>query len=499
MNNAIFSVVIIYCIVVCIGIGLVLIIRDKLKKQSDVVSDDFALAGRKMGYATLIPTMALTAIGNAHFTGIFEMSYGVGATALWFIFANTVHMCILCLCTGPWLRKMGVATISQAIEKVYGKKVTLAVSCAMSGVTFGVLTVECQGMGIIFSSVTGFDLIPSIIICGCFGICYVIIAGMKEVGSVNLVNIIILYTGIILGTVFIGLSLGGNFNIVQSTLGASADTAFMNKVFASPQMWFSFALANIISCAFYGPVSQANGQAPMAAKNTKIIRRSLWFAAPINAIFGIFTCVIGLTARALPEYASITAPNGALQLILDKTPWWVAALILASALAACLSSFAMTSLGCGTMFGYDIFKTYYKPDASEKQVKWVIRITVIILCVIAISISAGIASIIGAMNWVFAWIAPVFFLFIFGLFWKRSPKVAGVTLAITWIVNMLWSLVPAFPALFGTTADNVPNGYITAGLGLVCTLIGNLAVKDAKPGYFKEHRIGTASVSAEIR
>lgn len=485
MNNAVFAIVIVYCVIVCIVIGLVLILRDKLKKVSDSSEGDFALAGRKMNYATLIPTMALTAIGNAHFTGMFEMSYGVGATALWFIFANTVHMCILCLCTGPWLRKMGVATISQAIEKVYGTKVRLAVSCVMSGVTFGVLTVECQGMGIIFSSITGFDLVKSIIICGIFGICYVIIAGMKEVGVVNLINIVILYAGIVLAVVFIAVSLGGNFDVVQSTFASNSDLAFMDKIFASPKLWFSFALANILSVAFYGPVSQANCQAPMAARNTKIIRRSLWVAAPINALFGVFSVTIGLTARALPEYASITAPNGALQLILDRTPWWVAALTLASALAACLSSFAMTALGCGTMFGYDIYKAYYKPDATEKNIKWVIRLTVIVLCTIAISISAGISSIIGAMNWVFAWIAPVFFLFIFGLFWKRSSKVAGITLAITWIVNMLWSLVPAFPAFFGTTSEAVPNGYVTAGLGLACALIGNLIVRDAKPGYFK--------------
>ena len=355
----------------------------------------------------------------------------------------------------------------------------------MSGVTFGVMTVECQGMGLILGALTNIPLATAILITGIFGICYVIIAGMKEVGSVNLVNIIILYVGVILAVIFIGIGLpGGNFDSVQEALIRNAETSSFTKLFASPSLWFSFALANIFGTAFYGPVSQANCQAPMSARNAKMIRRSLWVVAPINALFGVFTVMIGLTAKVTPEYAGMAPASAGLQLLIDRLPPVVCALILASALAACLSSFAMTALGCGTMFGYDIFKGLFHPKASEKQVTWVIRITVIILCAIAIAISIGISSIVGAMNWLFAWIAPVFWLFIFGLFWKRSVKVAAISMAICWIANSLWSLT-SLPALFGTTADAVPNAYITAALGLLCALIGNLVVKGT-PGLWSK-------------
>ena len=40
---------------------------------------DFLLAGRNMGVITLAPTIALTVLGSAHITGVFEMSYGMGA------------------------------------------------------------------------------------------------------------------------------------------------------------------------------------------------------------------------------------------------------------------------------------------------------------------------------------------------------------------------------------------------------------------------------------
>lgn len=482
MNVSVLVMVLAYEMIVCIGIGLFLMIRERKRARQ---KDGFALAGRNMGMALLVPTMTLTALGNPHITGLFEMSYGMGAVAIWFAFANSVHFVILCLCTGPWIRKLEVATVSQAIEKMYGKKICLCISCVMSGVTFGVLTVECQGIGIIINVLTKWPLATAIIVGGIFGICYVVMAGMKEVGAVNLVNLVILYIGIVAATFCIAKSLpGGTFASVSNYYTSNPETAFMTKVFGTPSLWFSFALANIISVAFYGPVSQANTQAPMAAKNTKIIRRALWIVAPINGLFGVFSVVLGLTARSIPEYAELGGTSAALTMLVDKLPNAVCAVLLAAAMAAGLSSFAMTSLGCGTMFGYDIYKGLYKPDATEKQVTRVIRLVVLILCAVAIIISVKISSIIGAMNWVFAWIVPVFWLFIFGLFWKRSAKVAGISLAITWIVNCLWSLTK-LPGLFGTTADAVPNGYVTLIVGLVCILIGNLIV-EGEPGIWSK-------------
>ncbi len=482
MRTSVIVVVIIYELAVIIGSSLFLMHQ---KKKREEEGDSFALAGRSMGFALLVPTMTLTALGSPHIVGLFEMSYGVGAIAIWFAFANTVHFVIMCLCTGPWLRKMKVATVSQALEKLYGKRTSLLIACVMSGVTFGVLTVETQGVGIFVSTLTGWDLTMAVIVCGIIGVLYVVFAGMKEVGSVNLINLIVLYIGIIIATICIANSLpGGNFSSVREFFESDASTEFMTKIFGTPSLWFSFALANVISVAFYGPISQANTQAPMSAKNSKMIRRALWIVAPVNGLFGVFSVVLGLTARSIPEYAELGATSAAITMLVERLPVPVAGILRATAIAACLSSFAMTSLGCGTMFGYDIYKGLFRPKASDKEVTRVIRIVVIIVCAVAISIAAGIASIIGAMNWVFAWIVPVFWLFIFGLFWKRSSKVAITTLIVTWIVNCLWSLT-SLPALFGTTADDVPNGYITLIFGFGIAFIGNLIVK-GEPGLWSK-------------
>lgn len=312
MRTDVIIMVLIYEVLVVIGIGVLLIIRDRKKNTGD----SFAVAGRSMGFGLLVPTMTLTALGNPHIVGLFEMSYGMGAVALWFAFANTVHFVILCLCTGPWLRKMKVATVGEALDNLYGKKVGLGISCAMSGVTFGVLTVECQGVGIIINALTGWDLSIAIVVGGVFGMLYVLLAGMKQVGSVNMINLVILYIGIVAATICIAMTLGGGFDSVRAYYESDVTTRFMTNVFGTPSLWFSFALANIISVAFYGPISQANTQAPMSAKNTKMIRRALWIVAPINGLFGVFSVMLGLTAARFPSMPSWEPPRPPLRC------WW---------------------------------------------------------------------------------------------------------------------------------------------------------------------------------
>jgi SSS family solute:Na+ symporter len=170
-------------------------------------------------------------------------------------------------------------------------------------------------------------------------------------------------------------------------------------------------------------------------------------------------------------------------LLIEMLPGWISAILLASLLAAILSTFAMTSLTPATIFAIDIYKGLFKKDASEQEVARIIRIVVVVLGALAISIASFLPPIIGAINWLFAWIVPVFWLFVFGLFWKRDKGVATLTLVITWVINILWSFT-ALPSMIGGTVGSLPNGYVTLVISLVVLIIGNLAVK-GEPAYFK--------------
>lgn len=78
MNYGVVISVVIYELVVILGCAVWLKIKEK-KQAAAPTDEDFALGGRNMGVIVLAPTIALTVLGSAHITGVFEMSYNMGA------------------------------------------------------------------------------------------------------------------------------------------------------------------------------------------------------------------------------------------------------------------------------------------------------------------------------------------------------------------------------------------------------------------------------------
>ena len=488
MNYGVVIAVVIYELVVILGCAVWLKIKEK-KQAAAPTDEDFALGGRNMGVIVLAPTIALTVLGSAHITGVFEMSYNMGAIAIWFSLAHVIMIVVACFGTGLWVRRLGVVTVPQIIKDMYGPGVSIAISCVMAGQVWGVLTLECQGLGIVVSSLTGWNITQAVIVGGILGILYVVFAGMKQVGAVNVINATIMYIGLIIATIYVAGKLpGGNFDFIEEAIPNSEGGAeFMLSIFGNADLMITFAVGNIIAVTFCQSISQMLMQTMMSAKDEKTIKKSVWLAAPLNGMFGVFAVILGLAARALPEYSEYGAKLAATNMLVDMLPMWIAALLLAALLAAILSTFAMTALTSATIWVHDIYKGYINPDADEKKLANMTRILIIVLAAAALAVSVALPEILNAINWVFAWIVPVFWIVVFGLFWKRNSKVAGTALAVSWIFNVIWSLTP-LPASIGGFIGGLTNPYVTLILSLVILIIGNLACK-GEPGYFKAQGI----------
>jgi SSS family solute:Na+ symporter len=254
----------------------------------------------------------------------------------------------------------------------------------------------------------------------------------------------------------------------------------MLSIYGTPEIFFAFALGTTIAVVFSQGINQMLMQPCMSANSEKTIRKALWIAAPLNGLFGVFAVVIGLTAKTVPEFAALGPKVAATTMLVNYLPPWLAALLLASFLAAILSTFAMTSLAPATIFTVDIYRNLYRPKATEADMARVMRITIIILAVIAMTVAAFLPPILAAMNWLFSWLVPVFWVVVFGLFWKRSSAVAVTTLVAAWTANSAWSF-SELPQLLNMA--DVPNAYVTLVVTLAVGIVGNL-LASGRSGYF---------------
>lgn len=488
MNYPLLLAVLAYEVVVIVGLGL-WIQRQQAERQA---RDQFALAGRSLPTPVVAITLALTVLGTAHILGVFEMAWILGAAAVWFSLAHVVLLVLVCLGTGLWVRRLGLTTVPELLDRAYGTETRLLVSCVMAGVLFGILTVEAQGIGIIFESLTRWGIRTGAVVGGAIGILYVILAGMKEIGWVNLVNAVIMYAGLVLATIFVALRLPGDGFDTVGDFYLQAGEPHMLSIFGNTQIFTTFVLGTLVAVVFSQGINQMLLQPAMAAESEATIRRSLWIAAPVNGMFGVFAVALGLAAKSIPEFNALGPKVATTAMLVQLLPGWLAALLLASFLAAILSTFAMVALAIATLFTNDIVRPLYLPQASEARITTIIRAVIIAVGVVAISVAALLPPILAAMNWLFSWLVPVFWVVIAGLFWRHSQPVAITTLLAAWAANSAWSFT-GLPAQLGVA--DLPNAYVTFGVTLVVLAVGSLLGR-GRPGYLRQRLAAAQSPAA---
>jgi SSS family solute:Na+ symporter len=182
---------------------------------------------------------------------------------------------------------------------------------------------------------------------------------------------------------------------------------------------------------------------------------------------------IGVAALSVPEIADLGPKQGGPGLIVAYMPPWLIAWLCAGFLGALLSTFATNVMAPATMFVKDIYVACTVSKESEANQTKKIRAAICVLGVVAIISSFFLPEMVAGANWLFSFLVPMFWITVYGLFWKRSKKAAEITLFGTWVVNLLWSFTP-LPAALGMAG--VMNSYMTLLLSLVLGIITNLAL-----------------------
>ena len=480
MKQGILTAVIAYELITIILVGIwVARIQARRKAQE---SETFTHAGHGLPVPAVALTLALTVLGAVHVIGVFEMTWGLGAPVLWFSYAHVIMLCIITLATGRWVRRLKISTVPQFLESAFGLETRLLVSCAMIGAIFGIITLEAQGLGVLFYTMTGWPIYIGGIVGGVLGLLYVVLAGLREISFLNIINAVVMYVALILAVIFIGIALPGDgYNTVAQIHRAAENGPSLSPI-GDVGVIVGFGLPVILAIAISQSVSQMTLQTAMSAKSEKTLVRSMWIAAPVNGMFAVFAVILALAAMSMPEFADRGPKVATTDMLVELLPSWLSALLLAAFVGVILSTFAMTTLASSTLFATDIYKRLFNQNADEEDVTRVTRIGIVVLGVLAMGVSVLMPPILNGVAWLLAWMTPVFWVLVYGLFWKRNQNAVIAGLLTAWVLNSLWSYT-GLPTWVGMAG--VHNAYVTFTSGFVVMTLGIL-IFGGKPGLMKQ-------------
>lgn len=454
------------------------------ERKHDIKKDNFALGGRSLSTWVVGITIALTGLGAIHVFGLMEMGFIMGYMSAWFIIGQGILMVVVCLYTGPMVRKYDCSSMAELVSYVFGEKMRLLVGCATCGVIWGFMTLEAQGLGIVFNAFTGYSIGLGIFVGAVISVLYVFFAGVKEIGYVNVVNTVLMYIGVIVGIILLGMALpGGSWNSVNQFYLNGPDS-WMLSVVGIPKVALVFGGTLAIAVIFSQSMNQNLLHTCASAKSPWTIRKSVWIVVLINCSFGAFTIAMGMAAKSIPELAALGPKLGATKMLMETLPTWSLILLVASFVAAIVSSYAMVALGIATIFTKDVYVPRYKPNASEKEQVFLIRVLIVVLAISAAAVGTFLPNILAALGWISSFLAPIFFLFLYGLYWKRSESAVAITVLVAWAVNFLWTFT-SLPHALGLPGDI--NAIVTI---IIAIVLGGIltAIMPGKPSFMKSYK-----------
>ncbi len=428
------------------------------KKRSEGNNEDYALAGRKLSAPLICVTIIGLAVGGASTVGVSEHAFRVGLSAGWYTIAWALGALAMGIFMAKKYREQNITTITELIERHHGPgAVVLGVFCQIV-IQLVIISLQYIAGGSILHAILPeiFDFKTGMIVSAVTFIGITFIGGMWSASLSNVLNIILIYVGILAATFVQFRKIGS-----METLAASLPTNVP---------WFSFTegvgLVTIASwCVTLITVNlslQSILQISLGAKDAATAKKGFIWGGILMLPVGVLAAFLGIVAKAM--YPNAHAALALPQVIVGLQPL-LAGITLAALWAADVSTACNLLLSAGTLFSSDIYKRFINPECSDKKQLTVTRLCVVISGILTLGLAMSVSSILGTIMIGLALTAAFTMIVIVALFFpKYTCKEAGFwTLLAGLLMIVLWQLTPAVRIF--------PNVIYMEWIVVICTYV----------------------------
>ncbi len=407
------------------------------KKHSDF--EDFFLAGRSLTTPLLITTLISTYYGIDVLFGDSQLGFTNGVVA-WFAYARPTYafFLIAAFLLAHRLREENFKSLPDILDKYYGRKTRYV--GAVTSFIYSLPALSLYGFGMLGEVILGWEPIMGMLVLGGIALIYTITGGFWAVALTDSIQFVLMCVVLAMAFPF-AMNLIGGFDSMIEVLEPSYFDTLGGMSIWLVIIYASTGLSILVEPTFY--------QRIFAAKSYKNVRNALVIGIFIWGSYDWVITILAMAAKVAVIQGTLpgdVAPDAALLTIMVAAlPAGALGLFLAGVLSTEMSTLDSYCLVAGGNVAYDIYKPAYKPSATDQELIKTTRHGILLSWVLGFAMAISFDQMLGL--WVF----------------MASILISSVLAPI-----LLGMYVPKFRKPLA--------GFLSAGLGLVSTLILNIYI-----------------------
>ena len=472
-------------LLVALAIGLV------AYRLTERTAEDYYLASRTFGTVVLLFTVFATLLSAFTFFGGPNLAYlhgpewilvmgvmdGIIFAVLWYVIGYR-----------QWLlgQARGYITLGETLGDRFG---STGLRALIAGVSlfwlFPYVMLQQIGAGTALAGLTG-GVVPfwaGATLITAFMIVYVVLAGMRGIAWTDTLQGGFMLVMVWAALVWVAVDVGGVSAATNAMVSADPTFGTLGEPFYTPQRMLTFAISIAFGVAMFPQVNQRF----FAANSERVMKRTMGLWPVLVLLLFVPAFLLGAWAQGLGIDAAVGAGENVLPILLDEfTPGWFAALVIAGAMAAMMSSSDSMLLSGSSYFTRDLYRPLVNPAVSDRREDLLGRVGVVVFASAALGASllvGGGASLggVGAIlidigDTAFGGFAQLALPVAVALYWRRTTRtglLAGILGSqILYATGVLLPVVDVSLPVLGTVGLGVPSAYLGWGISLYCMVLG---------------------------
>ena len=343
------------------------------KKQK--TADDYFKGGRKIPFWAAGLSLIGTGLSAISFMAVPAKAFATDWAYYVIRFSTIFIPIIMGLLYIPVFRRLDVSTAYEYLQKRFNLATRLIGSFSFIVFQLGRIGIVLFLPAVALNVVTGFDVITCILVVGVVSLIYTVLGGIEAVIWTDVIQVLILYGGIILCVAFISFGLDGGVSDIISIGKENHKFHLFDFSFNlnEPNFWVVVFGSFFTNLTTYS-ADQTMVQRYLTTRTTKDATKSIWTTIIIGFVLGWLFFFMGTALFAYykthpGEMLHTMSSNDAVfpWYIISQLPKGISGLLIAGIFAAAMSSLSSSMNSAATAYTMD-FHVLFKKEFNAVAV-----------------------------------------------------------------------------------------------------------------------------------